>query len=112
MKISSRKKAAILATVLSGCIFSNTVDAANLGVVGATDFSSTDVGIIEGSYVTSTINTTPLNAVLTGYNGDTSIYNLVDGDKNSIWIRQYTYSQTNFAVCVFGHEWRFFFMLA
>ena len=95
MKISSRKKAAILATVLSGCVFSNSVDAANIGVVGATDFSSTDVGIIEGSYVTSTINTTPINAVLTGYNGDTSIYNLVDGDKNSIWIRQYTYSQTN-----------------
>ena len=95
MKISSVKKAAILATVLSGCIFGNSVDAANIGVVGATDFSSTDVGIIEGSYVTSTINTTPINAVLTGYNGDTSIYNLVDGDKNSIWIRQRVSGQSN-----------------
>ncbi len=97
MKINSRKKAAILATVLSGCIFTS-VEAATIGVVGADiNNSATELGTIEGSYVTSYISNVPNKTVLKGLNGDTAIFNVIDNGKSSIYLRQYTYSSVDLA---------------
>jgi len=54
MKISSSKKAAILATVLSGFMLGSSAEAANkLGVVTASDYTTSHMGALEGSFINS-----------------------------------------------------------
>ena len=57
--INKCKKAAILATVMGGICFSSNVDAATVLIGGATDYTTgTQIGAINGSWVTSYVDTT------------------------------------------------------
>jgi len=97
MKISSSKKAAILATVLSGFMLGSSAEAANkLGVVTASDYTTSHMGALEGSFINSD-DIYAVKSVITGLNRDPAVYNTVDQvtGKSSLYIRQYNYSTTN-----------------
>ena len=96
MKISSTKKAAILATVLGGFMLGASAEAAKLGIVTASDYSTSHMGAIEGSYINSD-DIKAIRSVITGLNRDPAVYNTVDPitGKSSLYIRQYNYSTTN-----------------
>ncbi|MBR5487108.1 MAG: hypothetical protein IKV70_03955, partial [Phascolarctobacterium sp.] len=108
MKISSTKKAAILATVLGGFMLSASAEAAKLGVVTASDYSTSHMGAIEGSYINSD-NIKAIKSVITGLNRDPAVYNTVDPitGESSIYIRQYNYSTTNLqnSYAFNGQDW-------
>ena len=96
MKISSTKKAAILASVLSGFVLGQSAEAANLGIVTASDYVTSHMGALQGSFIHSD-DITAVKSVITGLNRDPAVYNTIDPitGKSSIYIRQYTYSTTN-----------------
>ncbi|MBQ8417304.1 MAG: autotransporter outer membrane beta-barrel domain-containing protein [Phascolarctobacterium sp.] len=96
MKISSTKKAAILATVLSGFVLGSSAEAAKLGVVTASDYTTSHMGALEGSFINSD-DIYSVKSVITGLNRDPAVYNTVDPvtGKSSLFIRQYTYSTVN-----------------
>lgn len=96
MKISSTKKAAILATVLSGFVLGSSAEAAKLGVVTASDYVTSHMGALEGSFINSD-DIYSVKSVITGLNRDPAVYNTVDPvtGKSSLFIRQYTYSTVN-----------------
>jgi len=96
MKISSTKKAAILATVLGGFVLGSSAEAANLGVVTASDYVTSHMGALQGSYINSD-DIKAVKSVISGLNGDPAVYNTVDPitGKSSLYIRQYTYSTVN-----------------
>ena len=108
MKISSTKKAAILATVLGGFMLSASAEAAKLGVVTASDYSTSHMGAIEGSYIDSD-KISAIKSVITGLNRDPAVYNTVDPitGESSIYIRQYNYSTTNLqnSYAFNGQDW-------
>ena len=108
MKISSTKKAAILATVLGGFMLSASAEAAKLGVVTASDYSTSHMGAIEGSYIDSN-KISAIKSVITGLNRDPAVYNTVDPitGESSIYIRQYNYSTTNLqnSYAFNGQDW-------
>ncbi|MBQ8417437.1 MAG: autotransporter outer membrane beta-barrel domain-containing protein [Phascolarctobacterium sp.] len=96
MKISSTKKAAILATVLGGFVLGHSAEAANLGVVTASDYATSHMGAVQGSYINSD-DITVVKSVITDLNRDPAVYNTIDPvtGKSSLYIRQYNYSTTN-----------------
>ena len=96
MKISSTKKAAILATVLGGFVLGQSAEAAKLGIVTASDYVTSHMGAIEGSFINSS-DITAIKSVISGLNGDPAVYNTVDPvtGKSTLYIRQYTYSNVN-----------------
>ena len=96
MKISATKKAAILATVLGGFVLGSSAEAANLGVVTASDYVTSHMGALQGSYINSD-DIKAVKSVISGLNGDPAVYNTVDPitGKSSLYIRQYTYSTVN-----------------
>ena len=96
MKISSTKKAAILATVLGGFMLSANAEAAKLGIVTASDYATSHMGALEGSFINSN-DISAVKSVITGLNRDPAVYNTVDPitGKSSLYIRQYNYSTTN-----------------
>ena len=96
MKISSTKKAAILASILSGFVLGQSAEAANLGIVTASDYVTSHMGALQGSFIHSD-DITAVKSVITGLNRDPAVYNTIDPitGKSSIYIRQYTYSTTN-----------------
>ena len=108
MKISSTKKAAILATVLGGFMLSASAEAAKLGVVTASDYATSHMGAIEGSYIDSD-KISAIKSVITGLNRDPAVYNTVDPitGESSIYIRQYNYSTTNLqnSYAFNGQDW-------
>ena len=60
--INKCKKAAILATVLGGICFGATADAATVLIGGATDYKTgTQIGALNGSWVTSHVDTTVIS---------------------------------------------------
>ena len=65
MKVINKcKKAAILATVLGGICFGATADAATVLIGGATDYSTgTQIGALNGSWVTSYVDTKVISDV-------------------------------------------------
>ena len=96
MKISTTKKAAILATVLGGFMLGASAEAAKLGVVTASDYSTSHMGALEGSFINSD-KIDAVRSVITGLNRDPAVYNTIDPitGKSSLYIRQYNYSTTN-----------------
>ena len=96
MKISTTKKAAILATVLSGFVLGSSAEAAKLGIVTASDYSTSHMGALEGSYINSD-DIKAVQSVITGLNRDPAVYNTIDQvtGESSLYIRQYNYSTTN-----------------
>ncbi len=96
MKISSTKKAAILATVLGGFMLSANAEAAKLGIVTASDYVTSHMGALEGSFINSN-DISAVKSVITGLNRDPAVYNTIDPitGKSSLYIRQYNYSTTN-----------------
>ena len=108
MKISTTKKAAILATVLSGFVLGSSAEAAKLGIVTASDYVTSHMGAIEGSLINSN-DITAIKSVITGLNRDPAVYNTVDQatGESSIYIRQYNYSTTNLqnSYAFNGQDW-------
>lgn len=96
MKISTTKKAAILATVLSGFVLGSSAEAANLGVVTASDYATSHMGALQGSFIHSD-DIHAVKSAIIGLNRDPAVYNTIDPvtGKSSIYIRQYNYSTTN-----------------
>ena len=96
MKISTTKKAAILATVLSGFVLGSSAEAAKLGVVTASDYATSHMGALEGSFIHSD-DIYAIKSAIIGLNRDPAVYNTIDPvtGKSSIYIRQYNYSTTN-----------------
>ena len=109
MKISTTKKAAILATVLSGFVLGSSAEAAKLGVVTASDYTTSHMGTLEGSFIHSD-DISAVKSVITGLNRDPAVYNTVDQatGESSIFIRQYTYSTVNLqnSYAFNGQDWR------
>lgn len=95
MKISSTKRAAILATVLGGCILGHSAEAAMLGAVTASNYGTSHLGAIQGSYINSD-DIKAIESVIKDLNGDPAVFNTVDPITgiSSMFIRQYTYSTT------------------
>ena len=99
MKISSTKRAAILATVLSGFALGQSAEAANIAAVTATNYLNSHLGSIEGSFIHSDVGIVANEAVIQGLNRDPMVFNTIDPvtGKSTLYIRQYSYSTTNLA---------------
>lgn len=69
MKLMNKcKRAAILATVLGGICLGATADAATIVIGGATDYTSgTQIGALNGSWVTSKVDTTVVHDSVKGW---------------------------------------------
>ena len=90
-KMSNVKKAAILASVLGGCVFAGSAMAANLLVTVPSNYGSSNMAVITGSRVTDRIDSEPNRAVMTSLNRDPAAYSFVMDGKNKFILRQYTY---------------------
>ena len=90
-KMSNVKKAAILASVLGGCVFAGSAMAANLLVTVPSNYGSSNMAVITGSRVTDRIDAEPNRAVMTSLNRDPAAYSFVMDGKNKFILRQYTY---------------------
>jgi len=99
MKISSTKRAAILATVLSGFALGQSAEAANIAAVTATNYLNSHLGSIEGSFIHSDVDIVANEALIQGLNRDPMVFNTIDPvtGKSTLYIRQYSYSTTNLA---------------
>ena len=91
-KMSNVKKAAILASVLGGCVFAGSAMAANLLVTVPSNYGVSNMAVITGSRVTDRIDAEPNRAVMTSLNRDPAAYSFVMDGKNKFILRQYTYS--------------------
>ena len=95
-KTNNNKKAAILATVLSGWMFSSSnVLAANLMAGVPSDYVNSQLGAITGSNVTTHVDATPAKGVVTDLNRDPAVFNVMVNGESKIFLRQYTYSTTS-----------------
>lgn len=90
------KKAMMVAAMLTGSIWGAQIpaEAANLMVTIPSNYSSSTMGAITGSRVTSAVNGTP-ERVRTGLNGDPGVFNINVNGQSKIFLRQYTYSATD-----------------
>ena len=92
MKLSKQKKAAILSTIFSCMTFNYSVDAAPLSAVTSFDqSSSSDVVLINGSYVKSTIDSATTVAIENAANGDMKTYLFLDDGKTSAYVGTYSW---------------------
>ena len=90
------KKAAIIATVLSGWMFSGgNAFAANLMAGVPSDYVNSQLGAITGSNVTTYVDAVPAKGVVTDLNRDPAIFNVMVNGESKIFLRQYTYSTTS-----------------
>ena len=88
MKINKLKKAAILATVLGGVAFGSNAEAAKIAAVAVGSYGAeTQIGTVEGSFVTSEIKGINPGEV-TDLSGDVAIYNIFADNESSLYIRQ------------------------
>ena len=95
-KTNNNKKAAILATVLSGWMFSSSnALAANLMAGVPSDYVNSQLGAITGSNVTTHVDATPAKGVVTDLNRDPAVFNVMVNGESKIFLRQYTYSTTS-----------------
>ncbi|MBR5486408.1 MAG: hypothetical protein IKV70_00340, partial [Phascolarctobacterium sp.] len=94
-KLSSNKKAAILATVLGGWMLtSSSAMAANLIAGVPSDYTNSQLGAITGSYVTTHVDATPKAGVVTNLNRDPAVFNVNINGESKLFLRQYNYSTT------------------
>ncbi|MBR2140245.1 MAG: hypothetical protein IJ963_05225, partial [Phascolarctobacterium sp.] len=95
-KLSRNKKAAIMATILSGYMFaSNNVFAANLIAGVPSDYASSQLGAITGSRVTTNVDEDTVPGIVQNLNRDPAVFNVMVNGESKIFLRQYTYSTTN-----------------
>jgi len=95
-KKNINKKAAILATVLSGWMLGcSNVLAANLMAGVPSDYVNSQLGAITGSNVTTYVDATPAKGVVTDLNRDPAVFNVMVNGESKIFLRQYTYSTTS-----------------
>ena len=92
MKLMNKcKKAAILATVMSGICLSTSVDAATVLIGGATDYkTATQIGAINGSWVTSNVDTKVLTDPTGGWFDSNKFYDEYYS-KGSVYSYHYFY---------------------
>ena len=94
-KLSRNKKAAIMATVLSGwMLVANNAMAANLIAGVPSDYTDSQLGAITGSFVTTHVDANPQKGVVTNLNRDPAVFNVMVNGESKIFLRQYTYSTT------------------
>jgi len=88
-KTNNNKKAAVLATVLSGWMFSSSnVLAANLMAGVPSDYVNSQLGAITGSNVTTYVDATPAKGVVTELNRDPAVFNVMVNGESKIFLRQ------------------------
>ena len=93
-KMTKKQKAAMLASLMGGCMISSNVLAANLIAGVPSDYGTSQLGAVTGSYVTTAVDQDPVAGVVTELNRDPSVFNVMVNGKSMIFLRQYTYSTT------------------
>lgn len=93
--LKKSKKAAILATILSGCLWASPVLAGNLLVGIPSDYGNSQMGSVTGSFVTTKVDDTPTAGIITDLNRDPACFPILYKGKSMFVLRQYTYSTTN-----------------
>lgn len=88
------RRAFYVAGILTGMFFvpEMLVDAANLMVTIPSNYSSSIMGTITGSRVTTTVDGTPQAVRTKNLNGDPGVFNINVQGQSKIFLRQYTYS--------------------
>ena len=88
------RRAFYVAGILTGMFFvpEMPVDAANLMVTIPSNYSSSIMGTITGSRVTTTVDGTPQAVRTKNLNGDPGVFNINVQGQSKIFLRQYTYS--------------------
>ena len=90
MKLSKQKKAAILSTIFSCMAFHYSADAAPLSAVSSYQ-SHSDMILINGSYIKSTIDSNTTVAIENAANGDMKTYLFLDDGKTSAYVSTYSW---------------------
>ena len=93
-KMTKKQKAAMLASLMGGCMISSNVLAANLIAGVPSDYGTSQLGAVTGSYVTTAVDQDPAAGVVTELNRDPSVFNVMVNGKSMVFLRQYTYSTT------------------
>lgn len=88
------RKAAVLATILSGCIIGSTACAADLLMGIPSNYATSQFGTLTGSRVKSEIWGVN-EGVISSLNRDPSLRNVHINGKSMAFLRQYNYSTTN-----------------
>lgn len=91
------KQAIIVAALITGSTWGlqMATDAANLMVTIPSNYSSSIMGSITGSRVTTTVDGIPHSVRTKNLNGDPGVFNFNLNGQSKIFLRQYTYSDTN-----------------
>lgn len=91
------KQAIIVAALITGSTWGlqMATDAANLMVTIPSNYSSSIMGSITGSRVTTTVDGIPHSVRTQNLNGDPGVFNFNLNGQSKIFLRQYTYSDTN-----------------
>lgn len=99
LKVNSTKmkQAMIVAALITGATWGLQMpsDAANLMVTIPSNYSKSIMGSITGSRVTTTVDGTPHSVRTENLNGDPGVFNFNLNGQSKIFLRQYTYSDTN-----------------
>lgn len=99
LKVNSNKmkQAMIVAALITGSTWGLQMpsDAANLMVTIPSNYSSSIMGSITGSRVTTMVDGTPHSVRIKNLNGDPGVFNFNLNGQSKIFLRQYTYSDTN-----------------
>ena len=95
-KVSTSRKAAVLAVLLSGCLYGMPTGlAANLAVTVPSDYSSSQLGLVTGSRVTTKVDKAVKTGAIKDLNRDPGVYAFNYNGKSKYALRQYTYSTTD-----------------
>ena len=92
---SNMKKALAVIAALSAPLFGIHAEAATLAYTVPSDYSNSQMGAVTGSRVTTRVDSTPKEGVVTGLNRDPGLYETTVNGKSGAILRQYTYSTTN-----------------
>ena len=83
------------ALVLSGLFYSATASAATLVTEISTDYSSSNMGTVSGSRVTTTVDDAVHKSVIKGLEGDAALFSLHDAQgENKVFLKGYVYGLT------------------
>ena len=89
-----RSRLQLSALVLGGLFYGSTACAADLVATVPSDYTSSDIGAVTGSRVTTNVDAAPRKAVMKDQGGDVSLFNFhQDGTSRLIW-RKYGFSAT------------------
>ena len=91
-KFSKSKKAAILASIMGGCMIGGSAFAANLLITVPSNYGASNMTAITGSRVTDKVDSKANVAVIESLNKDPGTYSFVLDGKSMFLLRQYNYS--------------------